>query len=292
MVPHAGDFTFVPASHYSLYDLAATVTSAFQGYAYSVIETAPRLARLIRVHQIDLDLSHVVRDRSGRRVGISFVGLRQRHAWISAFGIAPPYRGIGLAQRLLSKLLERISQVGCNDVRLEVLVENLAAYHIYAKAGFLVTNELVSFERSSWEPAPSLPAHYEWHVTSPERAWGATSSVLGEGSCWQREAPAVLSASETGLVISDKRNAVVGVTFQVPGDNFLSLNHAAAVDHYAEDVLAIAIRHLCTPLGQWSGRHITLLNEDAGSSIARACHTLGFRPSLRQYEMHLALSKA
>lgn len=290
MVVHASDFTFVPASHYSLYDLAATVTQAFQGYAYPVIETVPRLARLIRVHQIDLDLSHVVRDRSRELVGISFVGLRQQRAWISAFGIVPPCRGIGLAQRLLSKLLERIIQVGCSDVRLEVLVENSAAYHIYTKAGFLVTNELISFERSSWEPTPPIPASYEWQVAPPERAWSTAVSALDGGSCWQREAPAVLSASETGLVIS-KRHSVIGAAFHVSGDNFLSLNHVVARDHYAEDVLAITIRRLCTTLGQHTGRHITLLNEDADSAIARACRTLGFRPSLRQYEMRLVLSK-
>ena len=143
----AGEYRFDSAAEYGLAQLAQVVTESFRGYPLPVYESAPRLARLVRVQSLDLSHSLVIRAPNGEFAGIGFVGLRSTRAWVSAFGVTPPHRGRGLAQMLIQRVLDQARAAGAGDVRLEVLVNNPVACHVYTKAGFSTTRELVSVER-------------------------------------------------------------------------------------------------------------------------------------------------
>ncbi|MCL4543876.1 MAG: GNAT family N-acetyltransferase [Chloroflexi bacterium] len=284
-----GLYKFVAASEYSLRQLAGVVTSAFKGYEHPVIESPARLARLIRVQQIDLDQSLVACDLSGAAVGIGFLGVRGRHAWVSAFGIIPEHRGRGVAQQLLSSLIQRAGRMGCADVRLEVLAANAVAQHIYGKAGFAVARELLTYERSPWNSAPRLPGDYVFQDIDPAEAYCRALVFPGPELCWQRDWPAVFTASTRSTVVTLDGHTV-GCVFSSAGDNFVALNHVVADCDHALGVIASSVRELGGQTGRWSGRYLTLLNEPAGTPIARACEDLGFRRTLQQLEMRVSLT--
>lgn len=50
--------------------------------------------------------------------------------------VAPRFRGLGIAQRMLESLLERGEAAGVEAFTLEVRVSNAAAIHVYEKLGF------------------------------------------------------------------------------------------------------------------------------------------------------------
>ncbi len=51
--------------------------------------------------------------------------------------VAPKYRGLGIAQRMLQELIDRGVRAGVEAFTLEVRVSNEAAIHVYEKLGFV-----------------------------------------------------------------------------------------------------------------------------------------------------------
>ena len=68
--------------------------------------------------------------------------------WVFHFFIAAQYQGQGYGQAALKRLLEEVKahHPACQVLRLTVHPENLPAQHLYTKAGFLPTGELLEGE--------------------------------------------------------------------------------------------------------------------------------------------------
>ena len=195
-----GTFLFDQAADYSLAQLADLVTTAFHGYAQPVNETPARLARLVRVQGLDLAHSLVIR-HNGQLVGVSFLGLRNTRAWVSAFGIVPAYRGRGLAKRLMERIVEQARTLGVHDVRLEVLVGNVAARRVYQHSGFRAQRDLVTMERAPWSSALTRRANLRVERIDVESAVRQALILEQTPACWQREAPSLITGSANGLLV-------------------------------------------------------------------------------------------
>ena len=53
-------------------------------------------------------------------------------------GVLPPYRGLGIGQRLLSRTILRAREDGLERIELEVFASNVPAIKLYEKIGFIV----------------------------------------------------------------------------------------------------------------------------------------------------------
>jgi RimJ/RimL family protein N-acetyltransferase len=63
------------------------------------------------------------------------------HVGRLGMGLLPAYRGQGLGKRLLRETLDRAFAKGLRRIELEVFASNLAAIHLYARAGFVTEGQ-------------------------------------------------------------------------------------------------------------------------------------------------------
>ena len=279
-------YHFDQAAGYTLVQLAELVTAAFHGYAVPVNETPARLARLIRLQGLDLANSVVIRC-GGQLVGISFLGLRNTRAWISAFGIIPAFRGRGLARRLMDQLIVQARSAGAHDVRLEVLVGNPVARRVYLQSGFRVQRELVTMERAPWSGmlAPSTSLRVE--RVDVETAVRQAVAMEQTPACWQREAPSLITGSANGLLVV-YGTRIVGCALHSSRDGAVALHHICATPAQANAVVGAVMAHLVGS-ATTAGRHVTLLNEPDPRGLVASLASHGFRETMRQLELHLEL---
>lgn len=277
-------YDFDVAAGYSLAQLATVVTEAFRGYSQPVYESAGRLSRLVRVHSLDLAHSVVIRAPNGELAGISFLGLRNTRAWISAFGIVPAHRGRGLASRLLGHLFEQARAAGALDVRLEVLTTNSLARHIYAKGGFIVARELVCLERDPRHDPVSRPPALVVEQATVEEAVEHAGALEQTPSCWQRERASLVTGSGLALLaLSGGR--VVGCALFSRRDSAVALHHLAARPNLREHVVDALLPRIGGAGLNTPSRHITLLNEPQPGGLVSAYLARGFKETIRQLEL-------
>ena len=279
-------YHFDQAAGYSLVQLAELVTAAFHGYAVPVNETPARLARLIRVQGLDLANSVVVRC-GGQLVGVSFLGLRNTRAWVSAFGIIPAFRGRGLARRLLDQLIVQARSAGAHDVRLEVLVGNPLARRVYLQSGFRVQRELVTVERSAWSSLPAPSSNLRIERVDVDIAVRHAAAIEQTPACWQREAPSLTTGSANGLLVT-YGNRVVGCALHTNRDGAVALHHICTTPPQASAAVGAVMAHLVGSAAT-AGRHVTLLNEPDPKGLVVSLASHGFRETMRQLELLLEL---
>jgi ribosomal-protein-alanine N-acetyltransferase len=78
----------------------------------------------------------VIHSRDGRIMGYIIFWLINDEAQISNFAIHPDYRGRGLGEEVLSRILDLIQKRGGKEVILEVRPTNMPARLLYTKFGF------------------------------------------------------------------------------------------------------------------------------------------------------------
>lgn len=236
----------------------------YQGYMRPLTMNAAQLASHIASHDVELAGSPLWLDGDGQLIGLGLVGHRAQRAWIGGFGIAPDWRGRGLALPLVDACLDGARAAGASEIELEVLVGNDKAVRTYERAGFRETGRLSGLQGAIAPAATTAqPVDPATLLDRPLRP-----------TCWQRERASL--ARTAGLA---------AVTLE---DTFLLFTRA-------DD--AIAIRHLaaaCTTeiaalLAATGGRTATLVNEPADSPVATCLTELGFEPFVGQHQMRMAL---
>jgi ribosomal protein S18 acetylase RimI-like enzyme len=71
-------------------------------------------------------------------------GEGEPHAWIYDFVIQPEFRGKGYGAEAMRALEDEVRAVGLNKVSLHVFGHNQIARNLYEKAGYAITNILMS----------------------------------------------------------------------------------------------------------------------------------------------------
>ncbi len=108
----------------------------------------------------------VERMRNGRQV-VGFCGywLIDGEVHVSTIGVHPEYRGLGLGEYLLARMLSDAIERHATAATLEVRVSNSVAQCLYAKYGFRVTGRRRRYYRDNHEDAliMSTPS-----IVSPE----------------------------------------------------------------------------------------------------------------------------
>ncbi|MFE7134661.1 ribosomal protein S18-alanine N-acetyltransferase [Streptomyces sp. NPDC057638] len=91
---------------------------------------------------------YVVAEADGRIVGYAGLAAAGDLGDVQTIAVAPDHRGTGLGARLLTDLLRHATAFECEQVFLEVRVDNTRAQKLYERFGF----EPVGFRRGYYQP--------------------------------------------------------------------------------------------------------------------------------------------
>lgn len=128
----------------SIEELAAGLTSCFEGYIVPANFTAPLLAAVLRSESVDLATSLVILDE-GRVMATALVARRGKTARVAAMGVAKVARRQGLGRQILTQAIEEARKRGETRLILEVIEQNPAAIALYEGLGFTRLHRLLGF---------------------------------------------------------------------------------------------------------------------------------------------------
>lgn len=266
----------LPASEYSLEDLAALWNQAYAGYFVPLEYTAARLQRHLTAGDIALEHSVVLSDRGGP-VALSLLGVRGDRGWIGGFGVAPAHRGRGVATALMLAHTEVIGRLALRTVQLEVMVQNWAR-RVYEHAGFTITRRLSVFAG----PVADIPAPRICQVPV-EVALAALAEAPRESApCWQREAASLAATPRAALrafLLRDSASETGVLLCEPSAGSPLRILDVAGSERAVASLLAHATRVL-------AAREILLVNEPETTAAHRLLSRVGCPEVNAQWEMH------
>lgn len=138
------------------WDAAADAfNGCYEGYLIPVrMEAAPMAARFA-AEDLDPAASWIVH-AADEPAAIGLIARRGDHSRLAAFGVAPAWRGTGLARTALEQLIGEAQVRGDLSMELEVFAQNVAAARLYEKAGFAAFDRLLGFEKPNrGRPGPA-----------------------------------------------------------------------------------------------------------------------------------------
>jgi ribosomal protein S18 acetylase RimI-like enzyme len=91
------------------------------------------------IHSRDQHLYSIIAN-PGRKIGVLWVQVKDRQAFIFDFVIDEAYRGKGYGKQALSAMEEKLQSMNAESVELHVFGDNFAAQELYKKAGFQITD--------------------------------------------------------------------------------------------------------------------------------------------------------
>lgn len=277
---HSGTqgIALVPASCFSLAELAAAYNQARADYLVPMPMDENQLYAYILMYDIDLEQS-VVAIAGGELLGLVMLGVRPGRTWITRLGVLPESRRRGTGERLLSALLENTRSLGCSTSVLEVIQGNQAAQALFRKAGFRETRDLLVMRR----PPGPIPKK-----TTAQASWLGREEALARLRGYPFRQPwtnAMESYQKTGGVQGIEVGTAIGergwLVFRCQGTR---------LSHFSLFCVAGDARALGVALGQKLyhrfPRHETYIeNIPADAPYLGALVDLGFIEAFRRTEM-------
>ncbi len=270
------------ASEFSLAELTRFWNLGYTDYFSPVTFTEPMMESWIKAGDFDLDRCLVQLDGDAL-VGFSMLGVRDDRGWIGGFGVAPDYRGKGVAYSLFADHVSRLAGWGMKHVQLEVLVQNWA-WKVYAKAGFAITRRL-SVLKGALHGAGAAAAQ-----AAPLELLAHSDRLHAEHpACWQRQVPHLTkSMPETAVgLYTGPLSAPTGFVIGASNGSAVRLTDAAAESSDAATALVQGLADLFPAQG------IVVLNEPEGSPMHAALTAIAGAAELHgQHEMHWEAGRA
>ncbi len=138
----------IPASQFSIEQLAAIYNQTRLDYMVPMPMNAARLAEYIATYDVKLENSLVATTQDGEMLGVIMLGVRKDRAWITRLGVLPNTRRGGIGRALFAGLIEQAGPLSINFHMLEVIKNNVPAHQLFLKFGFREIGELLVLRRS------------------------------------------------------------------------------------------------------------------------------------------------
>ncbi len=191
IVPVLPPVDLFPATRYTYDELVAAYNQTRVDYIVPMPMNAQRLARYVHNYSVALEHSVVAVD-NGDILGLSMLGVRGAHTWITRLGVLPAKRKRGTGQILMEAHLARSQQLGAQDIWLEVIKDNTPAQTLFCKLGFEETRELLVLRRP---PNAALPPAPEYTVTFLDCQEALTLlAQRRDAPNWLNQTPSLLNA--------------------------------------------------------------------------------------------------
>lgn len=271
----------------SVEDRARFLTAAYADYYTPMRVSADQMAAMDRFYDTDLDRSLVALE-GHEVVGMALLSVRGHQGWVSGVGVAPTRRRRGIGRLLMERLLDNAAHAGLTAVRLEVIIENVAARQLYADLGFRETRELLIWRRSAEADALPIPAE-RLAKADPFELLAYADHWHGQPVTWQRAAATLAHMAAEGRLQGyrlDMAGALAAYGL-VSGQSSATLTLLdIGIDPTGDIVtpgriLLQALSHL-----HW-GKAMTISNVPADDPLNRVLAALRFLVTMRQVEMRL-----
>jgi hypothetical protein len=201
-------------------------------------------------------------------VGLVNLGVRGTRGWIGGLGIVPEARRQGLGRTLMDAVHEQARSRGIDEISLEVIEANEAAFRLYENLGY---EFLRWVEIGSLETAPGeAPADEDW-----EAAHERIRTARQAPEPWQRDDETLRHYDDLCGMTMPTGAAVYRTT---PDGRVVLLQFAG--DERAAHEMLESLRTIGP---------VSLLNVPEGDATAGAVRALGGQIVLRQREQTLAL---
>lgn len=141
------NFNTLPASHYSMTDLATYLNEGFEDYFVPIQFTPAAFLNMLRKDSMDLTCSRVLL-AEGQPYGIALIARRGWTSRLAAMGISKKMRGNGAGSWLMDELIKEACQREDREMVLEVIEQNEPAVRLYEKYGFQRVRRLVGCIRT------------------------------------------------------------------------------------------------------------------------------------------------
>jgi ribosomal protein S18 acetylase RimI-like enzyme len=145
--PKVPQLTSLPASQFSLADLAAIYNETRADYIVPMPMSPARLAEYMAVYDVYAAASSVIVE-DDVPVGLGMLGVRPGQAWITRLGVSPKRRRAGAGRLLMEQLVAQAEARNVGAVWLEVIKGNAPAHRLFSEFGFRTTRELLVVRRS------------------------------------------------------------------------------------------------------------------------------------------------
>lgn len=185
------ELTYLRASMLSPEHVVTAFNRSFEGYFVPMTHTTDSLQQLIEVNDISLPHSFVAVDNNRQLAGIVLMGIRGARGWIGGMGLAPQWRGRGLAAPLMRAALSEARSAGLASVALEVLAQNTPARRLYTSLGFVTTRSLAVFTGPLADDVTSGDQQAPIRELPVEQALADFDALHQTPPPWQREYPSL-----------------------------------------------------------------------------------------------------
>jgi len=283
--------TYLRASTLPPERIVAAFNRSFEGYLVPMTHTVDSLRTLIAVNAISLAHSFVAEDNAGQPAGIVLLAVRGARGWIGGMGLAPEWRGRGLAAPLMRTALDEARVLGLDSVELEVLTRNTPARSLYARLGFQNTRFLAVFTGPLTNEAPDVQQPLPIREIAVERALVDFAALHQVALPWQRDLPALVEMAPTlratALLDGETVRAyLIRLATSSSGHSIMDFGSCAATpDARRDDALAlIGALVAATP-----GESVRAINVAPGDALGDALTLLGCPTPHMQWEMRLEL---
>lgn len=139
------------AVEFTIEELAEIYNQARSDYIVPMPMNAARLQEYI--HNYNVALEHSVVAMDGKQaLGLSMLGVRPQHTWITRLGVLPLQRRRGTGEILMNHQIECSRKLNVKYITLDVIKNNTPAHQLFTKLGFRECRELLILRRPPGPP--------------------------------------------------------------------------------------------------------------------------------------------
>lgn len=219
---NAPSFDWRPLTSFSWDAIAEAFRRSYEGYVIPIRLTAQQMETRFAAEDLSMAQSGIGYV-DGELAGIGLVARRGRAARLAAFGVAPSFRGKGLASAMLERIVNANAAHGDGTMELEVFEHNTPAVKLYERFGFTRKDRLMGFEK----PSQSSAAGRDLQFSTPE-AFAERIAAEGELDLpWQLQPETLARLSAPWQVAHDGDGACALVDLSKEAVVDLRLLHVA-----------------------------------------------------------------
>ncbi|MCI0711800.1 MAG: GNAT family N-acetyltransferase [Chloroflexi bacterium] len=285
------EYRLVPISDVDFNAYVDSVNEAYSDYFVPLHVSPESMQGLIFREDLDIDRSRVAIDSKGNILGSCMLGIRDNRGWIGVMGVVPEYRRKGIGRVILKSLIENAQQLSLKYLTLEVITQNVGAFDLYQTMGFEKLRTLVIFDRGVMDVSTRVPGEFSVVRGKADDVLQYYDQFHEVENPWQRQKNSLeclMESWSTRLLTSD--GSVVGYVGGWFGPERVQVWDAGIspdIDNREEAAQAL----LASVLQEFPKATSGMLNVGEDDIIVQPMQALGYRQTLRQYEMRLVINE-
>jgi ribosomal protein S18 acetylase RimI-like enzyme len=192
------EFTLRNADSFTVEELTEIYNHTRIDYIVPMPMNVARLNEYI--HNYDLDLTKsVVAMADDKPIGLAMLGVRETHTWITRLGVIPGKRHLGAGEALMRYVIKKSWDLHAKYIVLEVILNNVPAYRLFRKLGFVESRDLLILRRPPGAPDDTKIPYSMSFVNTQDQVMGFLERRKSIPS-WLDDSPSLLNAGNMHAV--------------------------------------------------------------------------------------------